>query len=170
MAIKFFGYGANRNRKRLREILGHEPGGGDSAILNNAILTVQTLDQIPDEPRRILEKVWGEKFRSYTIKDGKGETVGTLWEIDENDLELLKKWEYIGDWREFQEVTVKTADGTEVKALTDRAPEGSLTKKVVDGLNYEDNLNKEGMKPTEDAENDEYRLKDLRRELGFLML
>jgi len=170
--VKFFGYGANRNKKRLQDIFGHEPDGGISAILSNSILAVQTLDQIPEEPRRILEKVWGEKFRSYTVKDGKGEVVGTIWEIDENDLRELERWEYIGDWRELKEVTVKTADGTEVRALTDRAPEGSLTKETVDGLNYEDNLNKNGMKPNTDGEDekDEFRLDKLRKELGLLML
>jgi hypothetical protein len=170
--IYFFGYGANRSKTRLRDILGHDPLGGKSAILSNSTLAIQTLDQIPDEPRQVLEKVWGEKFRSYTVKDGKGEVVGVVWQLDEHDLDLLKKWEYIGEWRQLAEVKVKTADGKEVKALTDRAPEGSLTKEVVDGLNYEDNLNKEGMKP-ETQEDDEYRIKELRKvreELNFMIL
>ena len=48
--ILFFGYGANKDVNRLKEILGKYPEDGQGAILENYNLAVQNLSQIPPLP------------------------------------------------------------------------------------------------------------------------
>lgn len=156
--VYFFGYGANRDYYKLKEILGKEPKGGKGAILEGFDLAYQTLDQIPEVPRSFLQKVWGDIFRSYTLKKGTGCVSGVVWELEPEDVEKLKEWEFVGKWREIVSVPVKTSDGRTIQALTEKAQDLLPTKEIVDGLNYENNLNNFKKR---DTEADEYRLKEL---------
>lgn len=144
--IFYFGYGANRSKERIKEILGKEPEVGYGAILKDYFLGYQTLLEIPPHPKKILETVWGKNFRSYTIKKGSGLVVGTVWELTASDLEILKAWEFVGIWKELITVQVTNYKGENIQAFTEKVPDSAPINWVVDSLNYENNLNPEGRK------------------------
>lgn len=146
--IIFFGYGALKDPYIIKEILGKEPKGGEGVVLNGFNLAIQALSQIPEKPREILKKVWGENFRAYTIVEGQGIVEGRNWLIDEEDLEKIKKWEFIDQngWRELINVSVTNSKGKIINAVTEKTLEKQKIVEVVDGLNYATSLNKEGKK------------------------
>jgi hypothetical protein len=166
--ILFFGYGANRDKKRIEDILrasgltGEDLKleGGFGARVDEMVLAIQNLQQIPETVRETLLKVWGGSFRAYTIKPGVGQIAGVLWGLNQKQFEALKAWEHDGVWREFIEVEITTTDQHKLKAFTDKAINTDDVIQVVDGLNYETNLNLEGMK-TPATENDEYRIQEI---------
>lgn len=157
--IYFFGYGSYRSKERVAEILGHVPFGGYGGIIDGYVLTFQTLDQLPAEPKEILEKIWGDSFRAYTIRPGKGLIAGVVWELTKADTKKIRVWEFDGVWREFPDVVVKTSDGRTIHALTDVALPNQQVKHVVDGLYYQNNMNAQGKK----SKKDEYRIHDTKR-------
>ena len=156
--ILFFGYGANRSNERLKDIFGKELEGGYGTVLEGYVLAVQVLEQIPSQAKDILQKVWGQDFKSYTIKPGKGIVAGVVWELDNNQLEVLKEWEFIGIWRELIQVTVTTFDQKTLNVMTEKSPDESSITEIVDGLNYENNLNKQGKRI---IEIEEYKIKEI---------
>ena len=159
--VYFFGYGANRSRKRIKEILGKEPDGGYGAVINGYTLSYQVLDQVPENPRRILDKVWGENFKGYTLSQGGGKVAGVIWEIEEEDLKKIKQWEFVDEgWKELVRATANTSDGRSITVLTEKAVETLPRKEAVDGLHYEDNLNKGEPYVSED---DEFRMKEMEK-------
>jgi hypothetical protein len=169
--ILFFGYGANRDKKRIEEILrasGLENDdlkveGGFGARVDNMLLAIQNLQQVPDEMRATLLKVWGTNFRAYTLKPGNGQVAGVLWGLNEKQFEALKAWEHDGAWREFIEVEIITTDQHKLKAFADKALDDSKFVQMVDGLNYESNLNIEGMSASDETTTDEYRIQELQK-------
>lgn len=169
--ILFFGYGANRDKKRIVDILEAsglagedlEIQGGKGARIDGAVLSIQTLDQVPMQVRDMLQKVWGDKFRAYTLKPGNGQIAGVVWELTQKQYDALKEWELVGVWRELTEVEAITSDLQRLRVCTDKASNDAVVKEIVDGLNYESNLNKEGMRFYEEDAEDEYRVKELLR-------
>ncbi len=171
MSVLFFGYGPSKDKKRLVDVFkasgldGEElvVRGGRGATVDNYVLAIQTFDQLPLEVKDTIRKVWGEKFRSYTMKSGKGQIAGVIWELTENQYQALRKWEYDGIWRDMKEIEVTTSDQHRVKVLTDKIRDDSAVKEIVDGINYEANLNKEGMRSLAEEKDDEYRVYELKR-------
>jgi len=165
----FFGYGSYRDKKKIAEIIGKDPEGGEPAVLEGYLLAVQTLDQIPGSARAVLQKVWGDQFRAYTIRKSPGIVVGTVWIIDQEDLNKIKEWEFVEEqWREIKQVDVTTNSGTKIPVLTDLARETLPVKEFVNGIEYEYNLNKKGKKIY--REDDEHKFKEImriRQELGI---
>jgi hypothetical protein len=157
--IFFFGYGAYADYYRLKNIIGKGPEGGEGALLEGFNLAVQNLKNIPEGPKKILEKVWGNNFRAYSIIRGNGIVNGKVWLIDEEDLEKIKEYEFINvkeSWRELVKVDIKTSDGKIISALTDKSLDQFGTVETVDGLDYKPNLNIEGKKYY--SEEDEYKI------------
>lgn len=132
----FFGYGANRNRSKIRQVIGRDPGEGVGAILEGYSLYLQDMEQIPERVRADLQKIFGNSFKSYTIVKGKGFVLGVIWAITDEELEKIKVWEYVGEWREIIEVTVKSEDFYTVKVLTEKCIDTFPATKKVDGLYY----------------------------------
>jgi hypothetical protein len=151
----FFGYGVYRDKQRLADIIGKQPKGGYGALLSDFVLTVQKLSLIPEKARKIIQQVWGDNFKAYTLKKGQGLVAGVVWELDDKDIEKIKAWEHIDVWREIKEVTVVTHDKKTLTAITEKAHEDGPISEIVDGLYYDNNLNKHGKKP---PENDEYKI------------
>jgi len=164
--IAFFGYGANKDYYRLKEILGKDLKEGEGATIEGFNLAVQSLKNIPEEPRNILRKVWGDSFQAYTIRKGRGIVAGKVWMLEEEDLERIKQWEFVGKdgWRELVAVNITTAGGETITAITEKSRDQYEVDRFVDGINYEFNLNKEG-KRGYFSEEDEYRVAVLREEL-----
>ena len=168
--ILFFGYGANRDKKRLGDILRVSGLSGDDlkleggfgARVDGMVLAIQTFQQIPQTLRDRLIKVWGGSFRAYTLKPGNGQVAGILWGLNEKQFEALKAWEHDDVWREFVEVEITTTDQHKLKAFTEKAINDNDVAQIVDGLNYESNLNTQGMRIPAN-ENDTYRIEELQR-------
>lgn len=169
--IYFFGYGAYRDVQRISKILGHTPAFYSGAILTNFSLYYQSLNQIPLPAKKILSEAWGPEFKAYTIGSGNGIVAGVVWEITQADLELIKKWEFEGVWREIININVKTFDGKDVAAVSEKAINSSENEGPYDGLNYPNNINQEKHLVTDEetAKEDVYKIekiKALRLELN----
>ncbi len=134
--ILFFGYGANRNKNKISQITGENPGDGIGAILEGHRLAFQTLKQIPPPVNKFLEKVWGLHFKAYTIRKGKGIITGVIWQLSEDGFSKIKEWEFIGLWRELVEIKVRTTDDISLTVLTEKAPESHPITEFIDGLLY----------------------------------
>lgn len=141
----YFGYGILREPTIINEILGYAPKY-HGAILENYDLGYQILDQIPEKPRKILEKIWGIGFKAYTIKAGQGVVAGVIWELTEQDLELIKQWDFVGSWREVIKVKIKLFNENIIDAITTKVYDEQEIKKYVDSIIYENNLNPQGKK------------------------
>jgi hypothetical protein len=136
--IIFFGYGANRNRQKISQIIGYDPGEGVGAVLENYILCIQLLIQVPEPIRKFLTQVYGPEFKSYTIRKGEGLVSGTIWELTEEDIGKIHQWEFIGSWREMVNIAVTTSRLTQIQAITEKAPDQQDYEEVVDGLLYDE--------------------------------
>lgn len=134
----FFGYGANRNRSLLSRLFGHELEKELGAIIEGYQLAYQNLEQIPDVPQQIIRERYGNEYRTYTLQKGEGVVSGALFELTDQDIEVLKEWEFVGVWREMITVDVRLANGHVVQAVTEKAIEGSPIEKVIDGLLYDE--------------------------------
>lgn len=171
MSRLFFGYGPNKDKKRLQVVfkasgLQDEElivRGGKGARVDNYVLAIQAFEQLPQEIKNTINKVWGDKFRSYTLKPGKGQVAGVIWELTDKQYQALKEWEYEGIWREMKEVEVVTSDQQNLKVLTEKIIDDTAVKEIVDGINYEANLNKEGMRDKKEIKEDEYKIYELKR-------
>lgn len=159
----FFGYGANRNGNRLREILNKGPLEGSGAIAEGFDLGIQTLNQIPEDVQKILRRVWGNSFRAYTLVPGKGIVSGAVWTLDEEDFRVIKDFEFIDQWSKFEVIKVKKFNGEIIEAITTRVFDNAEISEIVDGINYIDNLNGERLKQTKNTigTDDEYRIKKI---------
>jgi hypothetical protein len=162
--IYFFGYGSYRDPQKLIKLLGKMPVLYSGSIIEGYKLSYQNLNQIPKQVSKILNSVWGQNFRSYTINQQGGIVSGIVWKITPNDLEIIKEWEFDGIWREFITINAKCANGETVIALTDKAINSSQNLGSYDGLNYPNNLN--GIKnittDTEQQLEDVYRIEKLK--------
>jgi hypothetical protein len=133
----FFGYGANSDRQKIKQIIGRDPGEGVGAILDNYVLAVQELSLIPEPPRNLLAQIYGNSFKAYTLKKGQGVVSGVLWELNDDELAIFKKWEFVGVWREIIEVEVKSAGQKPVSVLTEKSMDQFPVAQVADGVTYE---------------------------------
>ncbi len=170
--VLFFGYGANRDKKRLEDVFQVEGlsgedlivKGGKGARVDGSVLAIQTFDQLPEKIKESIKRTWGDTFRAYTLKSGEGQVAGVIWDLSEKQYEVLRNWEHDGIWREMKEVEVITTNQKKLKVMTEQATDESPIKEIVDGLNYENNLNKNGMKITRDSkDDDEYRIREIVR-------
>lgn len=151
--VLYFGYGANRDPKMMEWITGAKNLKGKPAVLKGFKLCVQRLDQIPDTvaptapaPYSARENVaanWPSSFTSYTIKnDTEGEVHGVVWELSEQERELVRDWELI-DFGWYRDISAKvtTEDDQEVEVQTEGLRIGQEIDREVDGKNYETWLN-----------------------------
>ena len=136
--LQFFGYGAYRSREKVTQIIGRDPGPGIGAILEGFSLYIQTLKQIPNPPRDLLREVYGSTFQAYTLRNEAGEVQGMLWEIEPEEFNKIKQWEFIGIWRELVKVTIKTSDNLTLKVFTEKSPDIHPVAERADGLNYKE--------------------------------
>lgn len=135
-------------------------------MLEGFSLATQSLKNIPEPPRRILNKVWGDSFHAYTIKRGSGIVAGKAWVLEEEDLEKIKQWEFVGKdgWRELVSVKLTTAEGKTIAAITEKSQDQYEVDRLVDGIDYEVNLNRKREKEYY-SEEDEYKIAILRGEI-----
>lgn len=171
--VYYFGYGANRISERIREVVGQHVKDGQSAIVENCVLGIQGLSCIPETPKKILGSIWGANFRSYSIKTGVGIVAGVLWEINSDDLDKIRQWEMVPEWKEIISITVKTSKGVSMIALTDKVADDSRFDEFVDGLNYISDLNPTNIRLSKqqeilDKKKEEERIAQVRKTLEVL--
>lgn len=163
--IYYFGYGTTRIKEVVKGVIEGELAGGYGCVLDGYILCYQTLRQIPEIPRKVLEEVWGKNFKCYSIIKGSGVISGTIWQITLEDFEKIKKWEFVPEWKEELTVKVKTYNGEIIEAHTTKVHESQDIFTVVDGINYESNLNPQGKKKdlTDLEVEEQYKIKTLEK-------
>ncbi|MBI2021838.1 hypothetical protein HYS93_03095 [Candidatus Daviesbacteria bacterium] len=134
--ILFFGYGANKARSKIAYIIGRDPGDHVGAIAEGFVLAVQHLNNIPAKPQSLLRTLYGNEFKAYTLKKGQGLVTGIIWEMTQVDLEKIKQWEFVGEWREIIEIEVESSGGKTTKVLTEKNMDQFKVDGVADGLLY----------------------------------
>lgn len=162
--VYFFGYGSNRSKKKITELLGYTPKKFYGAIAVKYDLGYHILGDVKNhDVKKILQTVWGDDFASYSIRPGSGIVAGIVWEITKEDLDKIKKWEFVGSWREIIEISVYTYKGQKLSALTDVVPDSIPFYGVADGLFYKDVINLD--KKVTSSDDDEIQKIDTLRSL-----
>lgn len=165
----FFGYGANRSRSKIKEIIGRDPGDPVGAIIEGYNLYFQTLKQIPNPAGKILRDLFGGSFKAFTIKKGDGLVGGVVWSFTDKDLEKMKEWEFVGEWREIVKVKVKSEDLYEVDVVTEKSIDSDNVENRVDGLLYNEfRFTARARDPDQDKYYSEQQIKKLRKLLSSL--
>ena len=144
--VFYFGYGANRTPEMMSWITGRGDFEGKPAILEGWDLCIQRLGQVPKVtvptstgPRSLQEHLrneWGDDFETYVIKPGKDKVMGTLWEIEPGDRELVKSWERVGFWYKEVRMKVKAESGEQIEAVSECLGDNQAVDREVDGLDY----------------------------------
>jgi len=143
--VYFFGYGAYRSKQCIEDVLGTTLADGRGAVVHEYALCYQILSQIPDPPRELLKKIWGDAFRCYTIRPfPKALVAGVVWELTPYQLHHMKEWEYDGIWKKIIQIPVTLCNGDTMNAWTDVILETIPIHEAVDGLYYKNNLNPQG--------------------------
>ncbi len=112
--VYYFGYGANSQRDMVRAITGTDPEEIGRAVAYNYGMGVQTLSDIPTNPRTILRHGWGDGFKSYVMtRRFLHRTYGTLWLISQQARKRIDHWE-LSDlgWYDRAFVTVRLVGTT----------------------------------------------------------
>jgi hypothetical protein len=105
-AVRYFGYGTNRDRDMMVAMIGRESLAGRPGRLRNYQLCIQTLNEIPEvvaetapaplSPRAIVEQALGSSFELYIVRPKSSEvTYGTIWDITQDELALVYEWELL---------------------------------------------------------------------------
>lgn len=141
--VYFFGYGADSEPDLVRAVTGRKPRVVGKAVLHNHSLRIQTISEVKSSganPQAILNRAWGEHFRSYVIMPQMGARVsGTLYRISLHDRHLIDSWELVElGWydKAFVEVEI-LHNGHSVTAETQVLGAHQTANLVVDGSNYE---------------------------------
>lgn len=131
--IHYFGYGAMRDYDVVKAVIGRGPSG-TKATLKGYELIIQRLPDVPPALKHGLERTWGPGYGAYRIRlgDDNSHVTGVAWEINEEELGLIKNWEGNGVWTQTIEEEVFTYEGSYVKAVSD-AVSGESTGGVILG-------------------------------------
>jgi hypothetical protein len=140
--INYFGYGAMRNPTVIEAVLGRLPVGTPGSV-SNMQLCIQRIDQVPSAAQDLLRTEWPDTFRSYTMIPAEtGVVDGVVWEISEEEREIIRDWELVElGWFQVTDVLVTLEDGTTTKASTEILGEGQEIAIQAEGQNYPDLLN-----------------------------
>lgn len=147
--ILYFGYGANRDARMMKAITGTKDLKGKPAVIEGYTLVVQRLDQIPNSvapnapapfsPRHNVAVNWPGSFIRHTItEDPDGKVSGTLWELTQQERDLVRDWELI-DFGWYRDLTViaETQDGQKNQVQTEGMRPEQEYDHEVDGMDYE---------------------------------
>ena len=128
----YFGYGTLASPETIEAVIGRKPDGSD-LYLDDYGLYIQVWDEIPNQVRQVLGKLWDPNFRSYFVRPAEGKRVlGKLWLITPEERELVSKWEF---WYEPIKVKTKSASGSIIEIETEIINNPSIGQ-VAGGENY----------------------------------
>ena len=92
-------------------------------------------------PQQILKENWGENFESYVMfrADKDSEVMGTIWELTNQERELVRNWELIdfGWYEDLRGAYANNVEGEEVVVETEVLRENQEIDREVDSLEYE---------------------------------
>jgi hypothetical protein len=170
--VHFFGYGVLSNRNTVAEIIRRNPGPGHPATVEGYQLVTQNLTHIPDSIKDTLKRAWKtDQFKAYTLnKSGGGTVAGVIWELTEEEVKKIMRWEFVGLWREGITEKAKISSTGEIvtvqitKAINSRENEGA----VKDSLRYEINLNPMPFTDNETREREQSLVESVRRQIQEL--
>jgi len=146
--VLFFAYGTLIDKDVISSIIGRTNGlAGEEACLNNYSLVIQTLEQVPDVEidgpsvtlRKVLQKKWGDSFRSYAVihKPG-GRVNGMMWRINQQEYSKICTWEMVDvKWYEDSNGIAQGHSGSLYHVKLTVLGEGQKYETEVDGLNYQ---------------------------------
>ena len=125
----------------IEAVIGRKPEYVDSAILRDYQLCIQNLEDISTSganPREILRKAWGDNFKSYTIRQHKGEMVsGTIFKMTAYERKKLDAWELVPEgWQDSVVVKTEGRNGKTYRARTQRLPKGHNHGYTAMGIEY----------------------------------
>jgi hypothetical protein len=137
----FFGFGADCEEQMLTAIIGRKPEIVGPAVIRGFELCIQSLDDITDKgdnPRKILEDVWGPEFKSYVISpNADAELKGTLFIMTERERVMVDMWELVYEgWQKSVVVPAVLADGHVLNARTQVLAEGQSKGEVIRSQDY----------------------------------
>jgi hypothetical protein len=144
MFIKYFGYGSNKDLDMMAHMVGRPDLKGEPGKLLDYELCVQKLDQIRDgnpvSPREIVRNGFGNNFELFIARPKKGaEIPGTIWNLTEPELELVKNWEMVELGMQ-EEVNARALDskGNIISVETQAVVEPpALFDRIITGPDYE---------------------------------
>ena len=121
MKIKYFGYGTNSDKGMMAHMVGNKNLKGEKGKLLGFELCIQKLKHIRNivpksspidkSPRELIRKNFDNKFELYIARPKQdGEIFGTIWELSEEELSLVKEWELvdIGMQEEVQAIAINS--------------------------------------------------------------
>lgn len=137
----FFGFGADSQAEMIEAVIGRKPEFIGSATLEDYQLCIQDLDDITDKgenPKEILRRAWGDRFKSYTIRKHDGEGIeGSLFKITSYERKMLDAWELVPEgWQKSIVVKIKDSKGKTYRARTQALPDGHNHGHSSIGLRY----------------------------------
>lgn len=149
--ILYFAYGNNREPEIMQVLTGNKNLVGHEAVLKGYVLGVQMLDQVPSirlsgfpvSPQEVLRRHWNDSFESYVIKPGEGEVKGMVWELTNEERELVRDWELIDlGWYKDVKGEAILKDGGKIAVETEILGDSQGIDRVIDGKEYNSFLNK----------------------------
>jgi hypothetical protein len=137
----FFGFGADSEAEMIQAVIGRRPEFVSRTYLHDFQLCIQSLEDIPTHganPRFILQRSWGDTFRSYTIRHHKGETIhGSVFKITRYERRMLDTWELVSEgWQNSITVSVMLNDGRRLHARTQALPDNQNHGQTAEGIQY----------------------------------
>ncbi len=104
--VNYFGYGSNRDLAMLAAIIGRDEIEGIKGKMLGHELCIQKLNNIPDlvlptapvpqSPRFILQREFGDNFELYVTRPKTdGVTYGMIWQITPAEYKLMLDWEMV---------------------------------------------------------------------------
>jgi hypothetical protein len=146
MAIKYFGYGSNKDLDMMSHMVGNNELHGKPGKLLGYELCIQRIDQIRDiipqdspldkSPRAVVREGFDENFELFVARPKKDSVIyGTIWDLTAEELNLVKEWELVdaGMQEEVQAIAIddegKTV-GVETQAVID--PPAEIDRLVID--------------------------------------
>lgn len=121
MKIKYFGFGTNCDKDMMAHMVGNNNLKGEKGKLLGFELCIQKLKHIRNivpksspidkSPRELIGKNFDNEFELYIARPKQnGEIFGTIWELSEEELSLVKEWELvdIGMQEEVQAIAINS--------------------------------------------------------------
>lgn len=151
MMIAYFGYGTNRDQDMMMAMIGRNDIKGERGVLKGYELVIQNLEDISDKivegapfhssPQEIMKSALGESAKLYIIRPNpSAETYGTIWQITEDEYEMVRDWELIDfGMQEDLELKVENMSGMDIQTKTHGSSNPALqASQIIVGADYED--------------------------------
>lgn len=104
--INYFGFGTNKDLDMMAHMIGRDNIKGEPGKLIGFEVCIQRTDQFRTEipktspinvsPKDLILNSWGPNFEMYVSRPNPDAVAyGTIWEITEDELELVREWEIV---------------------------------------------------------------------------